>query len=138
MHIINIALYILGWVLFVAGQAKNSVSSKTNGLPAGFPGLKLWLSAHAVNLAQRAFFSGIFYTFLIHTVASEIQKAGMPFASYTIAGLAGFCANALLYQVFGLFPGLRVEIADFAPPPNQQIVPLPTSGTTNPNLGAKQ
>jgi len=137
MHIVNIALYILGWVLFVAGQAKNSVTSKTNGLPDGWIGAKLWLTAHAVNLAQRAFFSGIFYTFLVHTVASKIQTAGMPFASYTIAGLSGFCANALLYQVFGLFPGLRVEIADTAPPPNQQIVPPQTSNGPAPVTGAK-
>ncbi|HKN25301.1 MAG TPA: hypothetical protein VJX72_10680, partial [Candidatus Acidoferrum sp.] len=51
------------------------------------------------------------------------QAAGFPVTSYMVAGFGGWSANGLLYQIFGMIPGLRVEVADLAPPPNAQIVP---------------
>lgn len=138
MHILDIILFAVAWLLFVAGQAQNSTTSKTNGLPPGWAGLRIWLRAHAVDLARRAFFSGLAYGFLIHDVASKVQAAGFPISAHAIAGVAGFSANNLLYQFFGFFPGLRIEVADFAPPPNALIVPVSTSNGPIPITGEKQ
>jgi hypothetical protein len=136
-HAANITLYLMGWVLFVAVQAQNSIQSKTNGLATGFKGLQQWLSMHLVNLAQRAFFSGIFYGFIVHSVGIKLQAAGFPVTSYMMAGIGGWAANGLLYQIFGLIPGMRIEVADLAPPPNAQIVP-PSSPVPPPSpTGAK-
>jgi len=123
IHAVNITLYLMGWVLFVAGQAQNSIRSQTNGLSSGITGLQQWLSMHIVNLAQRAFFCGLFYGFIVHTIGTKLQAAGFPVTSYMVAGFGGWSANGLLYQIFGMIPGLRVEVADLAPPPNAQIVP---------------
>ena len=118
----NIILYLMGWSLFVAGQAQNSIRSKTNGLPDSLAGFSQWINFHLVNLAQRAFFSGLFYGFIVHTIGTKLQAAGFPVTSYMVAGFGGWSANGLLYQIFGMI-GLRVEVADLAPPPNAQIVP---------------
>jgi hypothetical protein len=128
---LDIAVYTLGWILFVAAQAQNSAASKSNSLPSGMAGIKAWLKIQAVNLATRAFFSMLAYGFLIHTVASKIVGMGFQITGTAVAGVAGYSANALLYQFFGLFPGLRVEVSDLAPPPNAQVVPLtkPPSST---------
>jgi len=123
---LNIVIFGVGWVLYVAAQAQNSVTSKSNGLPSGWPGIRIWLRAHAVNLATRAFFSGLAYGFLVHTFAAKVQSAGMPISSHAIAGCAGYAANALLYQFFGLFPGLRVEVSDLAPPASSNPIPPPS------------
>lgn len=132
----NVVLFIMGWALFVAGQAQNSIRSKTNGLPEGFAGLHQWLSFHVVNLCQRAFFSGLFYGFIVHTMAVKLQTVGFPVTSYMIAGFGGWAANGMLYQIFGMIPGMRREVADFAPPPNAEILPSSTSNGPNPNIGA--
>ena len=111
----NETLYAVAWLLFVAAQAQNSIKSKTNGLD-GWAGFKLWIKAQWVNLATRAFFSGLFYGITIHTFAAKIQAVGFPLGSHVIAGASGYAINGLLYQFFGYFPGLRVEISDLAPP----------------------
>lgn len=108
-------IYALGWLLFVAAQAQNSVRSTANGL-TGWNGFVCWLKLQAVNLATRAFFSGLFYGFIMQSVTSKIQAAGLVITGNAVAGLAGYAANALLYQVFGLLPWLRVEVQDLAPP----------------------
>jgi hypothetical protein len=120
---LNIAVYVIGWLLFVAAQCKNSLNSKTNSL-AGWPGVRSWLASQSVNLATRAFFCAIGYSFLVHTVAAKIDAVGFHVTSTMISGFAGYGANGMLYQLFGLFPGLRVEVSDLAPPPNAQVVPL--------------
>jgi len=125
MKYANEMLYAVGWLLYVAAQAQNSVTSKSNGLPSGWAGIKVWLRAHAVNLATRGFFSGLAYGFIVHSFAAKIQSDGFAIGAPAIAGCAGYAANALLYQFFGLFPGLRVEVSDLAPPPNAQIVAPP-------------
>lgn len=135
IHVGNVVLYVMGWALFVAGQAQNSIRSKSNGLPSGFAGLHAWLGFHLVTLAQRAFFSGLFYGFIVHTITIKLTAAGFPVTSFMVAGVGGWAANGLLYQIFGLIPGMRVEVADLAPPANAQIVPQSPS-TTNPNSGA--
>ena len=124
LEALNILVYSLGWILFVAAQAQNSIASKSNSLQ-GWAGLKFWLQKQGVNLATRAFFSMLAYGFLIHTVASKIDGLGFHLSAHAIAGVAGYSANAALYQFFGLFPGLRVEVADLAPPANAQVVPVP-------------
>lgn len=133
---LNIIVYWTAWLLFVAGQAQNSVTSKTNGLPPGWRGINAWLCMHAVNLANRAFWSAVACGFFIHYVALKVQNTGLPITAVMIAAVAGYCANGLLYQFFGLFPGMRVEVSDLAPPPNAQIVPQSTSNGPNPNIGA--
>jgi hypothetical protein len=133
---LSAAVYIIGFILFVAAQAQNSAASKTNGLAAGWPGIVEWLKMHAVNLATRAFFAGLGYGFIVHTIASHVESAGFPVTSTTIAGVAGYSANALLYQFFGLFPGLRVEVADLSPPANAQVVPQSGTNSNSPT-GAK-
>lgn len=128
---LNIIVYSLGWILYVAAQAQNSVKSNSNGLPSGWAGIKFWLSVHGVNLATRAFFSALAYGFIVHTVSEKVLSVGMPISSRAIAGVGGYAANALLYQFFGYFPFLRVEVADLAPPANAQIVPVSTSNGPN-------
>lgn len=119
---LNVTVYVIGWLLFVAAQAQNSVASKSNSLQRGWPGIKVWLQAHAVVLATRAFFSALAYGFIVHTVAGKIDGMGFHVSSHAIAGVAGYSANALLYQFFGLFPGMRVEVSDFAPPASTQAL----------------
>jgi len=135
IHVVNITLYLMGWVLFVAGQAQNSIRSKSNGLDSGLRGLQQWLGFHLVNLAQRAFFCGLFYGFIVHTIGIKLQAAGFPITSYMVAGIGGWAANGLLYQIFGLIPGLRIEVAELAPPPNSQVVPVSPQPIST---GAKQ
>lgn len=115
MQTIVILVFVTGWLLFVAGQAQNSLKSKTNALQ-GWAGFKVWLQAQAVNLSTRAFFSAIGYNFIVHTVSTKAAALGFPVTSYMIAGVGGWAANGMLYQFFGLFPFLRVEVADLAPP----------------------
>jgi hypothetical protein len=134
---LQIIVYWLAWTLFVAGQAQNSVASKTNGLAAGWPGIREWLVMHAVNLANRAFWSAVACGFFIHYVAQKVQGTGLPITATMIAAVAGYCANGLLYQFFGLFPGMRVEVADLSPPANAQIVPQSSASVPNSNSGAK-
>jgi hypothetical protein len=122
--ILDVSVFVLGWVLFVLAQAQNSVKSKTNGLST----VKDWFKMHAVNLATRAFFSALAYGFIVHTIASKIESAGLQLTATSIAGIGGYSANALLYQFFGYLPWLRVEVADQAPPGP----PQPASQTPSP------
>jgi len=127
----EILVFASGWVLFVLAQAQNSVRSTANGL-TGWAGLLHWLKLQAVNLATRAFFSGLFYAWVMQLVTNKIKAAGLTLTGTAIAGLAGYAANALLYQAFGLMPWLRVEVQDLAPPANAQIVPTRTTLPTLP------
>jgi hypothetical protein len=120
---LNVLVYVVGWLLFVAAQAHNSVLSKTNSLSTGWSGYKLWLQTHAVELAIRAFFSALGYGFIVHTVAGTVQNIGFHLTGVAFAGVGGFSANTLCYQFIGLFPGLRAEVADSAPPPMRPTVP---------------
>lgn len=111
----EVLVFALGWALFVIAQAQNSVRSTANGL-SGWAGFRQWLRLQAVNLMTRAFFSSLFYSYVVHLVTSKIQAAGMALTGTSVAGIAGYAANALLYQLFGLLPWLRVEVQDLAPP----------------------
>lgn len=124
IEVMNAIVFALGWLIFVLGQAQNSVISKTNGVT----GIHQWITLHGVNLITRAFFSALGYGFIVHTVTKQAQALGFPLTATTIAGVGGWAANGLLYQFFGLFPGLRVEVADLAPPPasNAQQPPSQT------------
>jgi hypothetical protein len=137
-HVGNILLYLIGWTLFIAGQAQNSIRSKSNGLPSGFEGLKQWLDFQWLDIAHRAFWSGLFYGVIVQKTTALLQSVGFPVTSYIIAGIGGYTANAAVYQILGLIPipGLRKEVADFVPPANAQIVPQSTPSVPNSNSGA--
>lgn len=111
----NVAVFVLGWALFVLAQAQNSIKSTTNGLN-GNSGWGMWFKIHAIDLAMRAFISALLYGFILNTVADKISALGFPLTSTSIAGFGGLAANAVLYQFFGLVPWLRVEVAELAPP----------------------
>jgi hypothetical protein len=113
LAVLDASVFIIGWILFVLAQAQNSVKSKTNGLN----GVSDWFKLHAVNLATRAFFSALAYGFIVHTVAQKIEAVGgLQLTATSIAGIGGYAANGLLYQLFGFMPWFRVEVADLAPP----------------------
>ena len=130
-NLVHVLIYCAGWILFVAAQAHNSVRSSANGLD-GWQGYVRWLKLQAVNLATRAFFCAILFAWVMQLVTSKIQTAGLGLESNAIAGIAGYAANALLYQAFGLLPFLRVEVQDLAPPANAQVVPVPPTLPTPP------
>jgi len=111
------ALFALGWLIFVIGQAHNSVASTANTLK-GWPGYVTWLRAQFANLITRAFFSAIFGGYIVQTVSAKLISAGLSLHAVAVAGLAGYAANALLYQLFGMVPWLRVEVSELAPPQN--------------------
>lgn len=121
IEVMNAVVFGLGWLIFVLAQAQNSVISKTNGVN----GIHQWIALHGVNLITRAFFSALGYGFIVHTVTKQAQALGFPLTATTIAGVGGWAANGLLYQFFGLFPFLRVEVADLAPPPPPQTPQTP-------------
>jgi len=125
----DVLIFAAGWILFVAAQAQNSVRSTANGL-SGWAGVREWLKLQAVNLMTRAFFSSIFYGYIIHWVSAKLQAVGLATIGLGVAGTAGYTANALLYQIFGLLPWLRVEVQDLAPPATQvQAAQTPPSET---------
>jgi hypothetical protein len=124
-EVLSVTVYIIGWCLFVAVQCRNSIVSKTNSLPVGWTGIKCWFQVHAVDLALRGFFSALGYGFIVHSVATTVQSVGFHITATAIAGVGGFSANTMCYQFIGLFPGLRSEVADAAPPASQQVVPTP-------------
>lgn len=117
IHVANITLYIMGWLLFVAGQAQNSIRSTSNGLSNDLKGWETWLRLHLYDLAWRAFFSGIFYGFLIQTTTVKLRAVGLEVESYTVAGCAGWLANGAVYQLGGLV-GIRNEVSQKVPPNN--------------------
>jgi hypothetical protein len=122
IHAGNIILYVMGWGLYVAGQAQNSIRSTSNGLTDSFEGWRAWLRFHLIDLANRAFWSGLFYGLAVHSTAVKLQALGFPITTYMVAGAGGFFANAFVYQAFGLLGIKRVEMGEKVPPPNSQIV----------------
>jgi len=122
---LNVALFSVGWILFVLLQAQNSVKSKSNGLPAGAAGIWRYIQLQAINLAVRALVSGALYPVIVNTTASKLQAAGLALHAAGVAAIGGLAANAAIYQVSGLLPWLRQEVSDAAPPPNSQIVTPP-------------
>lgn len=118
----NELLYAVGWLLFVAAQAQNSIRSNTNGL-SGWSGFVHWLKLQAINLVTRAVSCAVLYGTIVHSVTTKIQAVGLPFTGSAIVFFGGYAANTMLYQLFGLLPWLRVEVSDLAPPPNSQVVP---------------
>jgi hypothetical protein len=127
---IEVGLFTAGWLLFVAAQAYNSIRSTANGL-TGAAGLFAWLKLQSVNLLTRAFFCSLFYGYVMQFVAQKVAAAGLTLHAYSIAGVAGYAANALLYQAFGLLPWLRVEVQDLAPPTDpakSSMNPAPPKG----------
>jgi hypothetical protein len=113
--VLNVVVFVIGWMLFVLAQAQNSIKSSTNGLQ-GKAGWAQWFKIHAIELAWRAFGSGLLYHYIVQTTANKLAGLGLSLESTSIAGFGGLAANSVLYQVFGLIPWLRVEVADLTPP----------------------
>jgi hypothetical protein len=122
---VNAALYTIGWILSVLAQAQNSVLSKSNGLPPGWPGIWRYIQLQAINLAIRALISGALYGFVIGKIGNELQGVGLNLHGAAVAALSGLAANYVIYQAAGLLPWFRKEIADLVPPANSQIVAPP-------------
>lgn len=117
-------MYLLGWALFLALQIQNSLRSNTNGLDFSLSGVKRWLSISAVPTMLRAFVVVIFFPALMKGPVAKLDAtltaAGFQVTTWGLAGLAGLGSEALLYQVWGLIPGLRKEVASAVPPPSEQ------------------
>lgn len=115
----NISLYIAGWFVYLFGQMEGSVRSPSNGLTNDFAGRKKWLLVQWDKLLKRAFFSAIFYpailALVIQKIAPPLQSAGLSVAVWSAAGFAGYCASGIVYQLTGMFSGLRAEIPELAP-----------------------
>jgi hypothetical protein len=127
LAMLDASVFIVGWLLFVMAQAQNSIKSKTNGLQT----VSGWLKLHGINLATRAFFSALAYGFIVHTVAAKLEAVGgLQLTATSIAGIGGYAANGMLYQLFGYMPWFRVEVADLAPPSEPPAAPKP--GPPNP------
>lgn len=131
---LNVAMFCVGWLLFLVGQMYNSVKSTSNGLNTGFQGMLHWLRLQAVNLATRIFFSAILYPAILKVALDKLngplQSAGLGIAAWGLAGLAGYMANTAMFQIFGLIPWLRVEIPDLAPPPSTDPSKLPPADSS--------
>jgi hypothetical protein len=123
--VLNVVVFVIGWVLFVLAQAQNSIKSSTNGLQ-GKAGWAQWFKIHAIELAWRAFGSGLLYHYIVQTTANKLAGLGLSLESTSIAGFGGLAANSVLYQVFGLIPWLRVEVADLTPPAAPPDPPKPS------------
>jgi hypothetical protein len=112
----NIVLYLMGWSLFVALQAQNSIRSKSNGLTDNFDGWRTWLRFHLLDLMLRGFVCGLIYRVAVYTTAAKLQALGVQgMTTFTVAGMAGWTANGLVYQILGVL-GYRVEIGEKVPP----------------------
>lgn len=135
---LNVVLFALGWLLFMLAQAQNSVLSKSNGLPPGWPGIAQYLKVQAINLGIRALVSGAFYPVIVQNVTSKLTGAGFTLHSAGVAAVSGLAANAIVYQASGLLPWLRTEVSNAVPPPNVQIVPgAPPAPPAPPSTEAK-
>lgn len=119
----NLFMYWAGWTLFVLGQAQNSINSPSNNL-SGAEGLRKWFQLHWYTLLLRAFFSLIGEVAIQHWVGAQIQPIladhGLVIAAWGMAGISGFAANTVLYQIFGLLgqkiAWLRVDVPSLVPP----------------------
>jgi hypothetical protein len=120
----QILLYIVGFLVFILGQLQNSLMSTANSLE-GWAGALRWLKMQIVNLVIRGFFAGMFYGYIVHQVTAKLLAVNFALQTWAIAGVAGFAANALLWQIFGLIPWLRVEVPNLAPPANPIGVGIP-------------
>lgn len=119
------------WLLYAVAQAQNSIRSTSNNL-TGWQGLKQYLRLQGVNLVTRAAFSAVFYTSLVEDTTHHLVLIGLTLTSTAVAALAGYSANAGLYQLFGYLPWLRTELHDIVPPSepaNTVVVPVTPPAT---------
>jgi len=117
---LNVTFFILGWLVFVYGQAANSVRSSSNGLTQDWAGMLKWLRLQHVMLIERAFFSAIFYAALnqlvIKTVEPALKASGLGMNVWGMSGLTGFSASSGIHQLMGVV-GLRgTEVHEAVPP----------------------
>jgi len=114
-------MYLLGWFLLLSLQIQNSLRSNTNGLGLSWAGIKSWLSISAIQTAIRlACVIAIFPAVIkgpLTKMDAILVSAGFPLQAWGLALFGGFTCECLLYQIFGMIPGLRKEVADVVPPP---------------------
>ena len=112
-------LYALGFVVFVYGQMEGSIRSTSNGLTNDWAGRKKWLVVQSDKLLTRAFFAGTLSPLIIKLVIAKIapplEAVGLSVAVWSGAGVAGYCSSGIVYQITGMFTGLRAEIPELAP-----------------------
>lgn len=112
-------MYLLGVIIQVLLEAQNSVKSSSNGLPPGLPGIVQYLELQGISLLARLFLSIVFFTVILDMTQKAVGATFTSMPAWAMAGLAGYGSSAFLRQVSGLIPGLRVEVAQQAPPPSE-------------------
>jgi len=115
--VLTLSLYLAGFFVQLLLQAQNSVQSSSNGLPTGFAGIVKWLHLQGINSLARLFLSVMLFPFFVQATAKLVASSGVTLETWALSGIAGYSASALLNQLTGLIPALRVEIPNVAPPP---------------------
>lgn len=119
---LDVLMFILGWVLFNYLRMVNSLLSKSNGLDINAAGMKQWLWFQHPALLAEAFLSAVLYPALVQLVINQIspplKAVNLGIAVWGFTGLAGFTSGTLLTQIIGFIPALRAEIPKLAPPEN--------------------
>jgi len=119
-------IYAAGWLIYLYGQMEGSLRSKSNGLAVSWAGRWQWITVQSDQLLKRGFFSVIgapvIIQLVIKKIAGPLESAGLQVAVWSAAGIAGYCANNIVYQGLGfftdkipLFGNVRAEIPELAP-----------------------
>jgi hypothetical protein len=112
-------MYALGWLIHVLLQMENSLASPSNGLTNDWAGRRGWLKVQGGQLMARAFLAVVLYLPVVQIVTKKIapalESSGLSNFVWGYAGLAGFSASEVVYQVLGWIPSLRAEMAELAP-----------------------
>jgi hypothetical protein len=116
---LNVTLFVLGWMLYNYLRMMNSLRSSSNSLEVNIEGMKRWLWFQHPALLAEAFLSAVLYPalvqFTINKISPPLQASGLQIAIWGFTGLAGFTSGTLLTQIIGLIPALRAEIPKLAP-----------------------
>jgi hypothetical protein len=139
MQILNywaILAYWAGWILFVVGQCWNALRSPSNKLS----GVREWLGENWYSLIVRLFFSIILQALFISYIAEKIDTVleahqnWSSIADWGVAGIAGYAANTLLYQIAGFLGSkLRAEPAALMTAGDTRAIPnKPSSASEKP------
>jgi hypothetical protein len=115
-------MYLLGWFLHQALLIQNSLKSNTNGLDHSVAGLKAWIAISWVQTLIRLLIVVCIGQAAINGPGAKLNallmNSGFELSRWGLAGLTGLSTDTLVYQVMGMIPGLRKEVAAVAPPPS--------------------
>jgi hypothetical protein len=122
--VLNVSIYFIGWLVFLQLQMENSIKSTSNGLGSNWAGRAKWLKVQSSAIIARGFLCIVLYLPLVQLVTNRVgpvlERAGLSNYVWGYAGLAGFFASVLVYQVLGWVPNLRKEIPELAPTPEME------------------